>query len=133
MDEKLVQVYANELAFLTARLNRRVGEMEGMNPNSPDFRDAVRVADFLAQEITAPIQKLRLPGTHRRPTEIIMPVRTPYKLSSEFVRVCAERNTVPTEFAGYDAPAPSHSGCQHLLNLKKLKLLSLDACPGGRR
>jgi hypothetical protein len=61
MDEELVRVYADELAFLTARLNRRVGEMEGMDPNSHDFRDAVRAADFLAQEITAALQKLRLP------------------------------------------------------------------------
>jgi hypothetical protein len=62
MDEELVRVYADELAFLTARLNRRVGEMERHGSRSPDFRAAVRVADFLAQEITAALQqKLRVP------------------------------------------------------------------------
>lgn len=61
MNEELVQVYADELAFLTVRLNRRVAEMEAMDPNSPDFRHAVRGADFLAGEIAAALQKLRVP------------------------------------------------------------------------
>ena len=50
MDAELVRTYADELAFLTARLNRRAGEMEDMDLESGEFRDAIRVADCLLRE-----------------------------------------------------------------------------------
>ncbi len=62
MGAKLARVYADEVAWLTARLNRWAGEMESMDPDSHEFRDAVLVADWLAQEITAALQKLRASG-----------------------------------------------------------------------
>jgi hypothetical protein len=59
MDAELVRACADELAFLAARLNRRAGEMEGMDPDSRDFRNAVRVADFLVREIAGAVRNLQ--------------------------------------------------------------------------
>ena len=49
---------ADELAWLAARLNRRTADMDAMEPDSEDFREAVLVSDVLAQEITAAVRKL---------------------------------------------------------------------------
>ena len=49
---------ADELAWLAARLNRRSADMEAMETDSQDFRDAVLVSDVLAKEITAAVRKL---------------------------------------------------------------------------
>jgi hypothetical protein len=62
MDAELARVYADELAFLAARLNRRVSEMESMDPNCQEFRDAVRVVGFLVKEISAALRNLHLHG-----------------------------------------------------------------------
>lgn len=59
MDAELVRMYADEVAWLTARLNRRTADMDALEPGSPEFRDAVAVSEFLAHEITATLQKLR--------------------------------------------------------------------------
>jgi hypothetical protein len=58
MDTERVRMEADELAWLAARLNRRSADMEAMEPDSQDFRDAVLVSDLLAQEITAAVRKL---------------------------------------------------------------------------
>jgi hypothetical protein len=58
MDTECVRMEADELSWLAARLNRRTADMEGMEPDSQEFRDAVLVSDVLAQEITAAVQKL---------------------------------------------------------------------------
>jgi hypothetical protein len=59
MDAEVVRTNADELAFLAARLNRRAGEMEGMDTDGREFWDAVLVADFLAREITVAVHRLR--------------------------------------------------------------------------
>ena len=59
MDTELVRVWADELAFLAARLNRRAGELEAMDPESEEFRDAVLVAGFLTREIAVALGNLR--------------------------------------------------------------------------
>jgi hypothetical protein len=59
MDAELVRMYADEVAWLTARLNRRTADMDALDPESLEFRDAVAVSEFLAREITAALQKLR--------------------------------------------------------------------------
>jgi len=59
MDQELVRAYTDELAFLTARLNRRVGEMDRMDPEGLEFRHAVRTADFLIREIAEAVQNLQ--------------------------------------------------------------------------
>ena len=58
MDTERVRIEADELAWLAARLNRRTADMDAMEPDSQDFRDAVLVSDALAQEITAALRKL---------------------------------------------------------------------------
>jgi hypothetical protein len=58
MDTECVRMEADELAWLAARLNRRTADMEGMEPDSQEFRDAVLVSDVLAQEIAAAVRKL---------------------------------------------------------------------------
>jgi hypothetical protein len=63
MDAELVRAYADEVAWLTARLNRRAAELEGMDPDSGEFRDAIRVADFLVGEITAALRSLLANGS----------------------------------------------------------------------
>jgi hypothetical protein len=69
MNAKLVRVYADEVIWLTARLNRRAEDLESKPPESQEFREAVLVADFLAREITVAVQKLRARATSsgRRP------------------------------------------------------------------
>jgi hypothetical protein len=59
MDAELVRACADELAFLVARLNRRAGEMDGMDPESGEFRNAIRIADFLVREIAAAMHNLQ--------------------------------------------------------------------------
>ena len=51
--------FSAEYKERTQGLNRRAGEMEGMDVDAREFRDAVLVADFLAGEITAAVGKLR--------------------------------------------------------------------------
>jgi hypothetical protein len=63
MDTELVRACADELAFLAARLNRRAGEMESMDPESGEFRNAVRIANFLAREIAAAVHTCGRPRT----------------------------------------------------------------------
>jgi hypothetical protein len=58
MDAELARVYADELAFLAARLNRRASEMESLDPDGEEFREAVQVARFLVQEISAAVLNL---------------------------------------------------------------------------
>ena len=55
---ELVRMQADELAWLAARLNRRTADMDAMQPDSQDFRDAVLVSEVLAQEITAAVRQL---------------------------------------------------------------------------
>jgi hypothetical protein len=59
MDGELARACGDELAFLAVRLNRRAGEMQAIDADGREFRDAVLVADFLAREITAAVQTLR--------------------------------------------------------------------------
>ena len=59
VDIELVRIYADEVAWLAARLNRRTADMDALEPESPEFRDAVAVSEFLAHEISAALQKLR--------------------------------------------------------------------------
>lgn len=59
MDVEMARIYADEVAWLAARLNRRVADMDALAPESPEFRDAVAVSEFLAHEITAALQKIR--------------------------------------------------------------------------
>ena len=59
MDAELARMYADEVSWLAARLNRRTADMDALEPESPEFRDAVLVSEMLAQEITATLQKLR--------------------------------------------------------------------------
>ena len=66
MDTERVRMQADELVWLAARLNRRTADMEAVEPDSQDFRDAVLVADALAQEITAAVRKLVASTAQRR-------------------------------------------------------------------
>ena len=59
MDAELARMYADEVSWLAARLNRRTADMDKLEPESPEFLDAVLVSEMLAQEITATLQKLR--------------------------------------------------------------------------
>ena len=59
MNAELVRIYADEVVWLAARLNRRTADMDALEPESQEFRDAVAVSEFLAHEITAALQKLR--------------------------------------------------------------------------
>ena len=47
VNTQLLRVYADEVVCLSARLNRRTTEMESIEPESQDLRDAVLVADML--------------------------------------------------------------------------------------
>ncbi len=60
MDAEVVRAHADEIAFLAARLSRRASEMDGMEPDSQEFKDNVLVADFLAREIAAAVRNLRV-------------------------------------------------------------------------
>src|SRR4051794_24083505 len=59
MDAELVRAYTDELAFLTARLNRRDREMDKLDPEGLDVQHAVRAADFLVGEIERAVQNLQ--------------------------------------------------------------------------
>ena len=59
LDAELARIYADEVTWLVARLNRRTADMHALEPDSLEFRDAVAISEFLAAEITAALQKLR--------------------------------------------------------------------------
>jgi hypothetical protein len=63
MNKKLVRACADEVAWFTARLNRRAEDLRTMDPKSEEFRDAVLVAGYLAQEIANALRKLRRKGS----------------------------------------------------------------------
>ena len=46
MDAELIRMYADEVVWLTARLNRRTADMDAARPESPEFRKLFSLPTF---------------------------------------------------------------------------------------